>query len=352
MRYHKDTPVGLFSAEERLAELKELGDPLLTLSRHVDFEFFRSSLENILYGSYDASKGGRPPFDPVIMFKVLVLQRLYNLSDDALEYQIKDRLSFMRFLGLDFASRIPDAKTVWQFRDQLQRHGLVKKLFDQMNADLERRNIIANSGQIVDASFVQAPRQRNKEGENEKIKAGTVPAPWKKNPHRLCQKDTDARWAKKNNEVHFGYKDHVICDRKSKIVKDYVVTHAAVHDSGVIEALISSGAADHQTLYADSAYRSTDIEDKLAKRTIKSRVHHKAFRNRPLTAAQKTSNVARSRKRARVEHVFGFMKNSMGGMVVRCCSKARNEAVIGLMNLTYNLCRVMQLDKWLGLSTA
>ena len=119
MRYHKDTGVGLFSADERLSELEALGDPLLTLSQAIDFEFFRPPLEQALYQEGERPQGGRPPFDPVLMFRVLVLQRLYNLSDDAVEYQIKDRLSFMRFLGLDFASRIPDAKTVWLFRDQL-----------------------------------------------------------------------------------------------------------------------------------------------------------------------------------------------------------------------------------------
>jgi len=352
MRYHMDSGVGLFSSEDRLSELTELGDPLLFLSRHIDFEFFRASLETVLYGDYDGSKGGRPPFDPVLMFKVLVLQRLYNLSDDAVEYQINDRLSFMRFLGLDFASRIPDAKTVWLFRDQLQRHDLVRTLFEQMNADLERRHIIANAGQIVDASFVEAPRQRNTKAENAAIKAGEMPAGWEENPRRLCQKDTDARWAKKNQETHYGYKNHVLCDRKSKLVKDYVVTHAAVHDSGVIGKLVSSGAAVGQTLYADSAYRSTDIETDLARRQIKSRIHYRAVRNRPLTPRQEASNIARSRKRARVEHIFAFMTNSMRGMEVRCCSQPRNEAVIGLMNLTYNLCRITQLNRELRLSTA
>jgi len=352
MRYHVDSGVGLFSSEDRLSELANLGDPLLFLLRHIDFEFFRPRLETVLFGDYDGSKGGRPPFDPVLMFKVLVLQRLYNLSDDAVEYQIKDRLSFMRFLGLDFASRIPDAKTVWLFRDQLQRHDLVKTLFDQMNADLERRHITANAGQIVDASFVEAPRQRNNKEENAAIKAGEMPAGWEENPRRLCQKDTDARWVKKNKETHYGYKNYVICDRKSKPVKDYVVTHAAVHDSQVIGELVSSGTADGQTLYADSAYRSAEIERNLARREINSRIHFKAARNRPLTPSQNTSNKSRSSKRARVEHIFGYMTNSMGGLITRACSQPRNATEIGLINLTYNLCRVVQLNRELRVSTA
>lgn len=171
-------------------------------------------------------------------------------------------------------------------------------------------------------------------------------------PRRLCQKDTDARWAKKSQETYYGYKNHVLCDRKSKLVKDYVVTHAAVHDSGVIAKLVSTGAAAGQTLYADSAYRSTDIESDLAERKIKSRIHYKAARNRPLTPKEEASNRARSRKRARVEHIFAFMTNSMRGMVVRCCSQTRNATVIGLMNLTYNLCRITQLNRELRVFTA
>lgn len=343
MRYHKDTGIGLFSADERLSELEALGDPLLTLSQAIDFEFFRPPLEQALYLEGERPQGGRPPFDPVLMFKVLVLQRLYNLSDEAVEYQIKDRLSFMRFLGLDFASRIPDAKTVWLFRDQLQQRGLVRVLFDEMNGQLEARRIIAHQGQIVDASFVEAPRQRNSRAQNEAIKAGTVPDEWQETPAKLCQKDVDARWAKKGEETHYGYKNHVLCDRRSKLLTDYSVTDAAVHDSAALEGLLHPGFADGQELYADSAYRSAAIEELLQNRGIRSRVHHKGCRNRPLSPRRQESNTVKSRTRARVEHVFAFMTQSMGGLTVRGRSLARTAAVIGLMNLTYNLCRIVQL---------
>lgn len=345
MRYHQDSGIGLFSSDERLSELAQLGDPLLALAAHIDFEFFRSTLEQGLYGGSAQSQGGRPPFDPVMMFKVLVLQRLYNLSDEAVEFQIKDRLSFMRFLGMSFASRVPDAKTVWVFREHLQARGLVKTLFDQLNTELEKRHIIAKTGQIVDASFVEAPRQRNTRDENQVIKSGEVPEGWAEKPNRRRQKDTDARWTKKNNERHFGYKNHIACDRKSKLITGYEVTDASVHDSQVLEDLLSTGIADSQELYADSAYRSEAIEAKLAARKIRSRVHRRAYRNRPLSDTEKAINTSKSRQRARVEHVFGFITNSMGGMTVRCCKQARNAVVIGLMNLTYNLCRVVQLRR-------
>jgi IS5 family transposase len=253
----------------------------------------------------------------------------------------------MRFLGLDFAGRVPDAKTVWLFRDLLQKKGLVRTLFDEMNAQLEVRGIIAHNGQIVDASFVEAPRQRNSRAENETIKAGEVPEAWTKHSAKLCQKDVEARWAMKGGETHYGYKNHVLCDRRSKLVLDYQITDAAVHESTVVESLVETGFADGESLYGDSAYRSAGIEETLAERGIRSRIHQKGYRDHPLSARQQKSNRARSRVRARVEHVFAFMTDSMGGMMVRACSKKRNETVIGLINLTYNLCRLVQLKKTL-----
>lgn len=350
MKYQRSEGIGLFSADERLSILQDLGDPLVTLSAHIDFEVFRKMLVQALYGWHDPRRGGRPPFDPVLMFKALVLQRLYNLSDDSLEFQINDRLSFMRFLGLDFGSRVPDAKTIWLFRDRLQKLGLVKKLFDGMNRQLERQGVIANQGQIVDASFVTAPRQRNSRKENAEIQSGTTPAEFEANPNKLCQKDMDARWTKKNGETYFGYKNHILCDGQSKLIKTYAVTHAAVHDSQALETLLDQRAAAHQTLHGDSAYRSESIEKKLVRRRIESRIHEKGYRDRPLTTRQIKSNRRKSRVRARIEHVFAFMSGAMGGMTVRSRSLRRNETVIGLMNLTYNLCRMMQLGRSLEMA--
>jgi IS5 family transposase len=345
MRYHQDAGIGLFSADERLAQLSALGDPLELLLQYVDFEFFRPFLEPALYGAADRSRGGRPPFDPVLMWKVLVLQRLYNLRDEACEYQIKDRLSFMRFLGLDFASRVPDCNTVWLFRDRLQELGLIKELFEQFNAHLEQRHIIAHCGQIADATFVEAPRQRSNREQNALIKEGQVPPEWVDQPRRLEQKDLDARWAKKGNVTYYGYKNHVLCDRKSKLITAFTVTDASVHDSVPLDELLADDLACGQTLYADSAYRSEAIEADLATKGILSKVHERAYRNAPLSPQQQERNTAKSRIRARIEHVFGFMTQSMRGLTVRGRSLARNEAVIGLINIVYNLCRVVQLKQ-------
>ena len=153
---------GFFDLSDWHAALSAAGDPLERLAGVVDFEVFRGPLIVALRRS-NRGKGGRPPFDPVMMFKVLVLQALYSLSDEATEFQIKDRLSFQRFLGLGLDGRVPDATTVWLFREQLVKAKAVDKLFARFDAALTDRGYLAMGGQIIDATVVPAPKQRNTE---------------------------------------------------------------------------------------------------------------------------------------------------------------------------------------------
>ena len=183
---------GLFDVEDRLQRLSDLGDQLEGFDRVVDFEVFRPELEKALAYS-DRAKGGRPPFDPVMMFKVLVIQTVNTLSDERAEYLISDRLSFMRFLGLGLSDRVPDARTIWLFRERLTKAGAIRPLFDRFDAMLRAAGYFAMSGQIVDASLVAAPRQRNTQPEKEDIKAGRVPPDWKRKSAKLRHKDRDAR---------------------------------------------------------------------------------------------------------------------------------------------------------------
>jgi transposase, IS5 family len=144
------------------------------------------------------SNAGRKSFDSILMFKIFILQSLYNLSDDQTEYQIKDRLSFTGFLGLQIEDTISDAKTLWAFRDTLSQKGVVKKLFKRFNRFLAAEGFVARQGQIIDASIVPVPIQRNTREENESIKQDEAPAAYQVKPHKLRRKDTDARWTKKN----------------------------------------------------------------------------------------------------------------------------------------------------------
>jgi len=153
---------GFFDLSVRYEALSAAGDPLERLSSIVDFEVFRGPLVAALRHSV-RGKGGRPPFDPVLMFKILVLQALYSLSDEATEFQIKDRLSFQRFLGLGLDGTVPDATTVWLFRERLVQAKAIDKLFVRFDAALKDRGYLAMGGQIIDATVVPAPKQRNTE---------------------------------------------------------------------------------------------------------------------------------------------------------------------------------------------
>ena len=192
---------GFFDVDERLKQLSAKGDSLERLSAVVDFELFRDALERAVVRS-DRSRGGRPAFDHVLMFKVLILQSSHNLSDERAEYLIRGRLSFMRFLGLGLADTVPDANTIWGFREALTRAKIAGKsaiavLFEGFDAALAAAGFLAMSGQIIDASIVAAPKQRNTDGEKRDIKQGRIPAAWVGKPAKLRQKDRDARWTVK-----------------------------------------------------------------------------------------------------------------------------------------------------------
>ena len=177
----------------------------------------------MIYAHERKSNAGRKPFDVVLMLKILILQALYNLSDDEMEFQIMDRLSFMRFLGLSIGDRVPDAKTIWLFRSKLEQLGLVRELFAKFNSFLAEAGFVARKGQIVDATIVHVPVQRNTPEENAAIKAGNPPVEkWGEAKRR--QKDVDARWTQKNGKNHFGYKNHVAVDVGGKFIRDYKVT--------------------------------------------------------------------------------------------------------------------------------
>ena len=338
--------MGFFDIANRYAGLDAKNDPLVKIDAVVPWERFRVRLEAAWRKPAweRKSNAGCKPRDAVVMFKAIVLCALYNLSDDQVEYQIRDRLSFMRFLGLGIEGKVPDAKTVWLYRDQLARAGLIEALFEDFDGYLEKQGYLAMGGQIIDASIVAVPKQRNSRDENAKIKEGQTPEDWESQPAKRRQKDTDARWTKKHGKSHYGYKNHINVDRRHKLVRRYKVTDAAVHDSQVVEDILdpNNTASD---VWADSAYRSASIEAALEEKGLKSRVHRKGRRNKPLTKREKRGNKTRSKVRARVEHVFGAQSNDMGGTLVRSIGLVRATARIGLKNLTYNMRRLVQLER-------
>lgn len=329
MKTHKT----FFDEELRLDQLTAKRDPLLKLNEKINWNIFRTILNNA-FRNVPEGPGGRPRFDLIMMFKILILQRLYNLSDEQTEYQLIDRLSFSRFIGIELKDKVPDQNTIWLFRETLVQKGKIRQLFNKFTHHLKSLGLMANEGSIVDASFIEVPIQRNTKEENKNIKQGGIPEDWsdKKKSH----KDTDARWMKKSGSKHYGYKNHIKIGAKSKFIKTYATTSANVHDSQVVTELLDKEDKGH-LFFADSAYASKEITRELDHRGIFKRINEKGYRDHPLTKMQKKKNRRKSSVRVFVEHVFGFMENSMKGMYLRYIGQKRIDGVIGLMNLTYNL---------------
>src|SRR5882724_5065431 len=324
---------GFFDVERRLEAISAKGDPLETIKKMVRWEDFRADIEAVTETKPEERKSnaGRKPYDTILKFKIVVLQSLHNLSDEQTEYLIRDRLSFMRFLDLELEDPVPDATTIWLFREALAEAGLIDQLF-------------ARFGQIIDATIVSVPKQRNTKEENEAIKAGKTPEGWEKQPAKNAQKDKDARWTKRNDESFYGYKNHLGVDKAHKLIRKWDATDAAVHDSQKLDDVLDLSNTGKE-VWADSAYRSVQIEVGLKEKGLQSRIHRRAARNRPLSERQKSANTTRSKVRARVEHVFGHQQGSMGGKIARTIGIARARFKIGMMNLGYNIRRLVQLER-------
>ncbi len=326
-----------FDLADRHAVLEQLGDPLPKIDEVVAWEAFRPTLERIRVKN-DPRKGGRPALDSVLMFKTLLLQQLYNLSDEQTEYQIRDRYSFSRFLGLDPEGRVPDSSTIWCYREQLKKHGLLNDLFAGLLSQIEAAGYVARRGQIVDAAIMETPRQRNPREENERIKKGAVPEDWSDNKRR--QKDTQARWTRKAGTTYFGYKNHINVDVKHKVIRRFAVSNAALNDRRLLEDVLDENNTS-RALWADANYRSRDQEASLKKQRYRSHIQRQGQAKKPLNERQKAANHRRSKTRIRVEHVFA--QQSWMGRTIRTIGLERAHFKIGMMNLAYNVKRLAWL---------
>ena len=334
--------LNLMAESNRLDRLSKLGDKLEVVSNApIKWEKFKELLDEAIPDKTKLGKGGRPPYDKLMMFKICLLQNWYGLSEEQAEYQITDRLSFQRFLGMDLSSKVPDSNTMRDFKEAMTNSGVNYDIFWVFEQELEKIGIITHEGSIVDATFVEAPRQRNSRRENAMIKNGEIPEDWdeKKRSH----KDTDARWTKKNGVVFFGYKNHIKVDKDSKIITDFQVTSANVHDSQCMADLIDE---TDKEVWLDSAYAGKDLEAEVREVNpdVILHINEKGQKNRPLTEEQKANNLEKSRIRARVEHVNGQM-TICGGLFIRCIGKPRAETAICMKNIAYNISRFAYLSR-------
>lgn len=350
---------GFFDFDDRMRRLSDLGDRLEAFAEAVDFELFRADLEAALSYS-DGAKGGRPPFDPVMMMKILIIQAQHNLSDDRAEFLISDRLSFMRFLGLGLQDRVPDAKTIWAFRERLTKAGAIEGLFSRFDDALREAGYIAMSGQIVDSTLVAAPKQRNTEAEKATIKQGKSAAEiWPETPAKARQKDTNARWTIQFGKARvredgktlpdiaipsFGYKAHTSIDRRHRLIRRWDVTDAAAHDGRMLRRGLLDTTNTGSGVWADSAYRSKKNEAFVDRIGLVSHIHRRRSPGKPMPPHIRRGNATRSKHRAPVEHVFAVQKQAMA-LTIRTIGIARAKTKIGLANIAYNIRRIAQIRK-------
>lgn len=350
---------GFFDVDERLQRLTDLGDQLLAFAKVVDFEMFRPELTKALAYS-DGAQGGRPPFDPVMMFKVLVIQAANNLSDERTEFLINDRLSFMRFLGLGLTDRVPDARTIWLFREKLTKAEAIKPLFARFDAALRAAGYIAMGGQIVDASLISAPKQRNSEDEKKAIKEGRIPEDWKSKPAKLAHKDRDAKWTVKFSKAKpkpdgslppvdiaiptFGYQNHISIDGEYGLIRRWDATDAAAYEGARLREGLLDKTNTASTVWADTAYRSKANEEFLVKNGFVSRIHRKKPPGKPMPEATRRANALKSKIRSGVEHVFAVQKDKMD-LFIRTVGIARASVKIGMANMVYNMRRLVFLER-------
>lgn len=298
--------------------------------------------------SYSRPNAGRKGFDPVLMFKIFVIQTLFNLSDPEVEKQIKLRADFKAFLNIDLMS-IPSHKTIWKYRNIFVNSEAFQKIMDNLLEFVNNLDQVANCDSVlIDSSMTSAPIQRNSREENLIIKEGNGSSLWQDQPAKSRQKDIDARWTKKNDQNYYGYKLHAAVSGDTKLVTAVTTTPANVHDSQVIEPLINSGDKN-KNLYADSAYSGQKQIEEIRKLGLNPIVCEKGTRSHPLSDQQKQSNRIKSSTRARVEHVFGEIAH-WGADKIRSVGEKRAHCHHLLTIWCYNVLRLAQLNIPINLS--
>lgn len=332
---------GFFEIEDCYARLDAAGDPLSKLDAVVDWRGLELLMRGIMFDrDSNGGKGGRPPLSGLMMAKILILQACNNLADERAEFLINDRLSFKRFLGLGVNDKSPDARAIWLWRERVLHSGLSEKIFAWFEGELVKSGFEAKGGQLVDATFVPTHKPT---GTHKKQLREETPL----TEAQARQIDDDATFTKKGDVSYHGYKNHTGVDAKWKLIRKAETTTASVHDSQKLEDVITPPPADatdeDRRLWADSAYRSAEIEAMLAAKNIVSQVHERAYRNTPLTELQKAANRLKSSVRARVEHVYGHMETAMGGLTIHTIGIARAQVKMTFKNLAYNLQRFVFL---------
>lgn len=278
---------------------------------------------DVLMGPLHSSSDGAPAYPPLTMFKIVLVQQWYGLSDPGAEEAVRDRLSFRRFCGIPLDQETPDHSSIWRFRQRIEKLGLSEKLLAEVNRQLDARGLIVKRGTLVDATIIAAAVKPPS------FEEGVV-----------SERDPDASFTVKNGEAHFGYKAHLAVDEESGLVRQAEMTSADLHDSQRGEAMIQG---DEAAYYADKAYDSQALRDKLGELGIEDRIAYKAKRNKPLVNWQVWFNKTASRIRVGVERANATMKNWYGMAKVRYLGLDRNNCHLQFVAMAMNMKRARLL---------
>lgn len=308
-------------ADSLLGNNQKLNQRLDKINRLVDWKPLEARLNRIY-----SSPTGRPSHPVLLLFKSLLLQAWYNLSDYALEEVLDDRLSFRRFVGLSVSGKAPDHSVFSRFRDQLVRYGIHEQLFNELDRQLEDRGLIIKKGTLVDATVIEAAPKKPKQ--NEDGTAGKSP------------QDPEADWTKKGGKYLFGYKAHVGVDQDSELIRRIAMTPAHVYDGEMLGQVISG---DEDWAFADKAYDSAKNDKILLEKNVKNGILMKGTSKRKLSRVEKMCNRVLSKLRSPVERVFGTLKRTYRYNRARYLSLRKNRLQLTITSMAYNIRRMGKL---------
>jgi IS5 family transposase len=292
------------------------GHFLKKIDSQIDWQPFQKVLEPLYHPTQ-----GRPSHPPVMMFKALLLQQWYGLSDPGLEEAMCDRLSFQRFLGLSLADPVPDETRICRFRNRLAQAGLGESLFALLEEQLQAKGLIVRRGSLIDATLIKAQPHSPRRGE---------PSP-----------DPDADWTRRGKDGHFGYKVHLSVDQGSGLIRHLALTAASVSESNRFEEMVRG---DEAAVFADGAYAKDARKKSLRSRGVFCGIINRPWRYRPITEKQKRRNKFYSRVRRAVERVFGTLKRHYGMERCRYVGGVRNRCHFWLKGICYNLKKMLVLQ--------
>lgn len=316
----------------------------------IDWQPIEKEINNIYKRGY--SVDGRPSYSGLLLFKMLLLQTWYNLSDEKVEDMVNDSLSAMRFCGLALEDSVPDHSTLSRFRSDLTHKRAFDRLLRKINAQLEAKRIMVKEGAaMVDASLTDTPRRpkgkttyevaqdrqeddrpdEQKDAEQRVMKLVKVKQPGV---------DAEGRWVKKAGRLHFGYKKHISVDQEGLVLAVHTAT-ANEHDSKGLRAVLEKTPLEKMKngVLADKGFKVPGNDAYLKERGIKNRIQHKAYRNRPLTGWQKKFNLLVSKHRYKVERTFGGMVLWFGAGIARYIGLQKTHTQHVMQALAYNLYR-------------